>query len=121
MIRKIYYITLNHYKSALEHIEKNHINHTPTIFEAFRVTIYDFLFNKTIFDKTTKSHLVYEIIKNPTLGIRVANVIRIYVPEHHRGKGIVSKMLDKIPEKIVISGEGKHGEVGRLFVSRINI
>ena len=117
----IFQVTKNHYNAALEHIESSNIEHTPTIFQAFRITLYDLLFNKTIFLNEYKSHLVYEIVKNPALGIRVANVIRVYVPKEHRGKGVVSDMLDLIKEKTVISGKGKYGEVGRLCIARANI
>ncbi|MGD2065739.1 MAG: hypothetical protein PVI43_01035 [Candidatus Bathyarchaeota archaeon] len=119
----IWQITKNHYNAALEHIEKNDINHTPTMFQALKVTIYDLIFNHTIYIPEYKSHLVYEVVKMPTLGLRSANVIRIYVPKPHRGKGITSKMLDRVAEKekIVISGEGKYGEVGRLYLSRKSI
>ena len=56
----------------------------------------------------------------PTLGSRVGNVIRVYVPKEHRGKGAVSKMLDiaHTKEKVIISGKGKYGEVGRLHIAR---
>ena len=119
---ELYNITKNHYDVALEHIELNPtIKHTPTIFQALRMTITDLLLNNTIYDNKTKSHLVYEVIKVPTLGLRTANVIRMYVPKQHRGCGIMSKMLDSIPEHTVLSARGDYGEVGRLCISRINI
>lgn len=116
-------ITKNHYDAAIEHIESNGLNHKPTMFQAFRVTLHDILFNKTIYLSEYKSHLVYEVIKMPTLGIRMANVIRVYVPKEHRGKGAVSKMLDVAHKKedVIISGKGNYGEIGRLYVARTNI
>ena len=121
LIKKICRITNNHYSAALEHKANHNIDHVPTKFQAFRMTIYDLLCNKTVYLEEYNSHLVYEIVKVPTLGLRTANVIRMYVPLYYRGTGITSVMLDMIPEDTVISGEGKHGEVGRLYVSRTNI
>jgi GNAT superfamily N-acetyltransferase len=117
----IWQITKNHYNAAIEHIENHNINHTPTLWQALRLTISDLILNKTIYIKKHKSHLVYEIVINPTLGIRVANIIRVYVPKEHRGKGIASLMIDKIPEKTIISGKGKeHEEIARLYRVRAN-
>lgn len=117
-IKIITQITNNHLNAAKEHINKYAIEHTPTLLQALRMTIYDYCFNKVMFDERTGSHLVYEVIKVPTLGIRSANVIRMYVPKEFRGQGVVSSLLDKIPEKVVISSKGRYGEVGRLYVSR---
>ena len=121
MILKLLNITKSHYNVALEHITENKLIHTPTYFQALKITLHDTLFNKTIYDNKSKSHLVYEVVKMPTLGLRVANVIRIYVPKEYRGENIASSMLDKIKEKKVISSRGNYGEVGRLYVSRINL
>ena len=118
----IWQITKNHYNAALEHIKANDIDHTPTMLQALRMTLYDLIFNKTIFIKEYNAHLVYEVLKVPTLGLRVANVIRIYVPKEHRGKGVASNMLDLIKEKTVISGKGKDDEeIARLYRVRDNI
>ena len=119
----IYQITLNHYNAAVEHIKENNIPyHKPTMFQAFRITLYDLLFNKTIYNKKYKAHLVYEVIKYPTMGMRMANIIRIYVPKEHRGNGVASKLINSINEKYVISGKGEdHEEVGRLYRVRTNI
>jgi len=117
----IFKITKNHLTAAKEHIKRENISHTPTLFQALRITLFDLFHNKTIYHKETNSHLVYEIVKVPTLGIRVANVIKIFVPKEHRGQGVASLMLDEIKENTVISGKGKYGEVGRLYLSRTNI
>ena len=119
----IWQVTKNHYDAALEHIHKNKIDHTPTLLQAFRMTAYDMLFNKIVYLPEYKSHLVYEVIRVPTLGARLGNVIRIYVPKEHRGRGAVSKMLDIAhqTEDVIISGKGKYGEVGRLQIARTNL
>lgn len=119
----IWQITKNHYNAAIEHIKNSSLDHTPTYFQAFRETIHDLIFHKTIYMPEFGSHLVYEVIKKPTLGARLGNVIKIYVPKEHRGKGVVSKMLDiaHTRESVIISSKGDYGEVGRLFIARTNL
>ena len=116
----LWQITKNHKTVALEHAKDYGIEHTPTIFQALRMTVYDTLFNKVVFLKEYNSHLVYEVNKVPTLGMEVSNIIRMYVPKEHRGKGVNSLMIEKVKGKIVIgTGEvSKYEEIGRVYVIR---
>ncbi len=118
-------ITLNHLEAAKEHIVKNDmLCGSPTFIQAARITLFDMVFNKTVYNEKYKAHLVYEVQKIPTLGIRLANVIRVYVPKEHRGKGVATLMYDEIKEKIVIGGandSGKYESVGSIYIIRTSI
>lgn len=87
---------------AKEHIENYDINHTPTIMQAIHAALIDYILYNVIYDDETGAYLVYEVIRKPTLGIRVANITSIYVPKKHRFKGVASELINRIPENIVI-------------------
>ena len=117
-------ISRNHLEAAKEHLSKSDLIHMPTIWQAIRTTLSDMIFNKTIYIKEYQAHLVYEVQKSHTLGLRIANVIRVYVPKEHRGKGIATIMYDKIKENIVIGGANdrdKYRYIGSLYVIRENL
>lgn len=102
MIRNIYIISMGHLNVAKEHCIKYGIKHEPTFIQALILTIKDFIFNYTIVDKETKSYLVYEKNYMNTLGLESALIIRSYVPIDHRGNGILKKMINKIPQNIIM-------------------
>ena len=114
-------IVRGHYDVAKEHCKNLELNHTPTIWQAIHTTILDIIYRKTIFDKETKSYLIYSVVNKPTMGIRAGYVYSMYTPPEHRGKGVMSKMLDSIPEKITLAIDDKEDVVGRLYVIRTNI
>ena len=89
-----------------------------TWFNVIMQTLEDYVFRKVITEG--RSFLVYEIVKKRQYGVRCALVVAIYVPPELRGKGIATKMIDKIKEKVVINAKGNR-EVGRLYVCREDI
>ncbi len=126
-------IVINHYNAAVEHQEKAMESilgydreFKTTMFQAIRLTVYDLLFNKTIYLKEYKSHLIYEVREIYTVGFRYAEMVRLYVPPEHRGKNIASKMLDMIPETFVIGHStlpemiDKYHDIGSIFLLRSN-
>ncbi len=118
-------IVRGHYDVAKEHCKNLELNHTPTIWQAIYTTILDILYRKTIFDKETKSYLIYSVVNKPTMGIRAGYVYSMYTPPEHRGKGVMSKMLDSIPEKFTMALEEDNDKeiekYVRLYVIRTNI
>ena len=108
-----------HYHAAKEHIEANNIVYTPTWFDAVATTLHDLIYYKTI--TIDDSYVVYEVVKKRGMGLRAGLIISLYVPKHKRGNGIASRLLDAIPEKIVISDRGEHEEVGRLVICRKSV
>ena len=59
--------------------------------------IFDLVFNNVIIDYKTNSYIVYEDIKSPTTGLRVAYIIGIYVSKENRGRRVATKLKDLIP------------------------
>ncbi len=126
-------LVVNHYNAGVEH-QANAMESIPgydrefktTMFQAIRLTAYDLLFNKTIYLKEYKSHLIYEVKNIHTVGFRYAEMVRLYVPPEHRGKNIASKMLDMIPETFVIGHStlpemiDKYHYIGSIFLLRSN-
>ena len=110
-------IVIGHHTVAKEHIENYGLTHKTTWMQAIRITVYDIIFNNTVYDKDTSSYIVYEINKVYTVGTEYALIVRMYVPKEHRGKKIISRLLDKIPY-LTISTKGDFGEVGKLYIAR---
>ena len=118
MISKLYHITVGHYNVAVEHCNNNNINHTPTMIQALLTTIHDTLFNSTVYCNESKSYVVYETINKRTLGIKAYLVVSMYTPPKYRGKGYISKLLDKVPTPTVVSIGEDCNEIGRLYTRR---
>lgn len=93
-------IIKGHNKAAKEHIETYKLEHKTTILQAIILTLKDILRYRHI--QIGDAYLVYQPIYINTLGIRVARVLRVYVPKELRGQGIASEMRDMIPEKAVL-------------------
>ena len=45
-------------------------------------------------------------------------VISMYTPIEHRGKGYISKLLDKIPKPLIVNKGEDCNEIERLYVRR---
>ena len=117
-------IIKGHYLAAQEHIKTFSINHKVTYFQAAILTLKDIIRYKHI--QIGDSYLVYQPIHINTLGVKVATVIRVYVPKELRGMGIAHNLRDKIPEKVVIeeityADTTKYRTVGTTCVVRSHI
>ena len=111
-------VAKGHYLVAKEHIENHSIKHTVTWLQVFRVMVTDFIKHKTI--TIGRSYIIYNVINKPTLGIKVVDIVSIYVPKEDRGKGVASKLLDAVPYRPIIgdSSEAKYRSIGNTKVIR---
>ncbi len=98
---------------------KEDYNFSPRWIDVFIQTLGDFLCRKIIVDKETGSHIVYEVVQRRYLPDRPksALITGAYTPKSHRGKKIISKMLDSIPLKSIITADKgvNNEEIARLY------
>jgi len=110
-----------HMVAAIDHVKNNNLSHKPTWFQVFKVTLYDLIWNKTI--EKNGSYVVYTHIYKPHLGVKIPFVLSMYVPKENRGKGVMSEMLNSIPNKPILGSldddrATRYNRVGNLCVLR---
>ena len=118
LIKQTYYISLGHYMAALEHCMQNDIQHKPTMLQSFITTIHDYIFFKTLYCSESESYVIYEKINKRTLGMKASLIVSMYTPIEHRGRGYISRLIDKIDGVVITSKGEPENEIGRLYTRR---
>lgn len=118
IILQSYHISKGHYNAALEHCSNYGLEHKPTMLQAFITTLSDYILNKTIYCKESKSYVVYEKVNKRTIGLKANLVVAMYTPKELRGQGYVSKLLDNIDGVVIVPQGEDENEVGRLYARR---
>lgn len=109
-----------HYTAAVERMHE--FNHVPTIYQAILTTIIDiFTINRHHIVLDNGSFIVYEVIKKPLYGMKIAQVHSVYVPKALRGSGYCSKLLDMIPSEVVLCDIGhEEDKIGSIYARKRN-